>query len=161
MPLLFRPLLYLCQWFKDMIYGRSPSFRIIHQSTGLRRRPPVVNHSESLSLISINRSSVALVPASLTSSLSLSVSLSLSPHLPPPAGAQPPVTWGYVFHLAASPSPLFFHKLTTFRRALEEGAMPFRSSEKTPPPTSLLVKTPQRPGISKGPRGGCDHYVDW
>ncbi|KAL1250425.1 hypothetical protein QQF64_021430 [Cirrhinus molitorella] len=145
-----------------MIYGRSPSFRIIHQSTGLRRRPPVVNHSESLSLISINRSSVALVPASLTSSLSLSlsISLALSPRLPPPAGAQPSVTRGFAFHIAAFPSPLFFHKLTTFRRAAEEGAMPFRSSEQSPPPTSLLVKTPQRPGISKGPRGGCDHYVD-
>ncbi len=81
MPLLFRPLLYLCQWFKDMIYGRSPSFRIIHQSTGLRRHSPVVNHSESLSLISINRFSVALVPASLTSSISLSLSLSISPTL--------------------------------------------------------------------------------
>lgn len=45
-------------WFVS-VFQDHPS------SAGSAAAPPVVNHSESLSLISINRSSVALVSASL------------------------------------------------------------------------------------------------
>lgn len=72
-------------WFVS-VFQDHPS------SAGSAAAPPVVNHSESLSLISINRSSVALVSASLN--------LLFFPPPPPslpsllPLGAQPTATQG-------------------------------------------------------------------
>lgn len=86
-------------------------------SSGSAAAPPVVNHSESLSLISINRSSVALVSASP------------QPPLPPPTpGAQPT---GYQFRSAASSAYLLFNKLTTFSPAMSKRAPQWAP---TPPP---------------------------
>lgn len=138
MPLLFLSLLYLCQWFKDMIYGLSPSFRIIHQAAGSAAAPPVVNHSESLSLISINRSSVALVSASLNL---LFLPSTTTIHPPPPTLSPPPQcrTYsraGYQFHSAGSSAYLLFNKLTTFSHAMNKKA-PHLQSAPTPPPLQL------------------------
>lgn len=92
-------------WFVS-VFQDHPS------SAGSAAAPPVVNHSESLSLISINRSSVALVSASLPP--------------PPPASRLHPLhtpssprcpTYshaGYQFRSAASSAYLLFNKLTTF-----------------------------------------------
>lgn len=71
-------------WFVS-VFQDHPS------SAGSAAAPPVVNHSESLSLISINRSSVALVSASLNL-------LFFPPPFPTPfsspLGAQPTATQG-------------------------------------------------------------------
>ncbi len=71
-------------WFVS-VFQDHPS------SAGSAAAPPVVNHSESLSLISINRSSVALVSASLN--LLFFLPLLLHPSLLP-LGAQPTATQG-------------------------------------------------------------------
>lgn len=95
-------------WFVS-VFHHHPS------SSGSAAAPPVVNHSESLSLISIKRSSVALVSASLP------------PHPPSTtAGAQPT---GYQFRSAAPSAYLLFDELTTFPRAM--------SRAPTPPPPLL------------------------
>lgn len=97
-------------WFVS-VFQDHPS------SAGSAAAPPVVNHSESLSLISINRSSVALVSASLQPPF-----LSPSPPAPPPTtpGAQPT---GYQFHSAASSAYLLFNKLTIFSHAMSKTAL--------------------------------------
>lgn len=93
--------------------------------------PPVVNHSESLSLISISRSSVALVSAFL----GVLPPYSTPPLLPPLALLSPPsrcTTYshaGYQFRSAASSAYLFFNKLTTFSHAMNK-----RAPQPTPPP---------------------------
>lgn len=92
-------------WFVSVFHDH-PS------SSGSAAAPPVVNHSESLSLISINRSSVALVSASPQPP-------SLPPPPPPTPGAQPT---GYQFRSAASSAYLLFNKLTTFSRAMSKRA---------------------------------------
>lgn len=102
-------------WFVS-VFQDHPS------SAGSAAAPPVVNHSESLSLISINRSSVALVSASLN--------LLFSPpaHPPPPPLSPPPrcTTYshaGYQFRSAASSAYLLFNKLTTFSHAMNKKAL--------------------------------------
>lgn len=94
-------------WFVS-VFHHHPS------SSGSAAAPPVVNHSESLSLISINRSSVALVSA--------------SPPPPPTAGAQPT---GYQFRSVAPSAYLLLNELTTFSRATSKAAP-------APPPPLLL-----------------------
>lgn len=106
-------------WFVSVFHDH-PS------SSGSAAAPPVVNHSESLSLISINRSSVALVSASPQTSSSPSLPPSRPP--PPTPGAQPT---GYQFRSAASSAYLLFNKLTTFSHAMSKRAP---QSAPTPPP---------------------------
>lgn len=100
-------------WFVS-VFQDHPS------SAGSAAAPPVVNHSESLSLISINRSSVALVSASLSLLLS-------PPHPPLPRVSPPPQCTaynhtGYQFRSVASSAYLLFNKLTTFSHALNKKA---------------------------------------
>lgn len=92
-------------WFVS-VFQDHPS------SAGSAAAPPVVNHSESLSLISINRSSVALVSASLN----LFFFLPLLPHPPPRCTTYSHA--GYQFRSAASSAYLLFNKLTTFSHAM-------------------------------------------
>lgn len=99
-------------WFVS-VFQDHPS------SAGSAAAPPVVNHSESLSLISINRSSVALVSASLNL-------LFFSPHFPPFFPPPRCTTYshaGYQFRSAASSAYLLFNKLTTFSHAMNKKAL--------------------------------------
>lgn len=115
-------------WFVS-VFQDHPS------SAGSAAAPPVVNHSESLSLISINRSSVALVSASLNL-LFLPPSRLLLLLLP--LGAQPTATQGYQFRSAASSAYLLFNKLTTFSPAMnKKGSALVLQSAPTPPPLQL------------------------
>lgn len=127
-------------WFVS-VFQDHPS------GAGSAAAPPVVNHSESLSLISINRSSVALVSAFLN----LPPFFFFSPDHPPlpllpapplyrppppslsllPLGAQPAATQGYQFRSAGSSAYLLFDKLTTFSRAMNKKDA---QSAPTPPP---------------------------
>lgn len=113
-------------WFVS-VFQDHPS------SAGSAAAPPVVNHSESLSLISINRSSVALSPPPSTSLFfffffSLSFFLPPSSPLPPPPPHPPTprcTTYshtGYQFRSAASSAYLLFNKLTTFSHAMNKKA---------------------------------------
>lgn len=113
-------------WFVS-VFQDHPS------SAGSAAAPPVVNHSESLSLISINRSSVALVSASLN----LPFFFFFSPPPPhhhhptnpplPPLSPPPRCTTyshaGYQFRSAASSAYLLFNKLTTFSHAMNKKAL--------------------------------------
>ena len=108
-------------WFVS-VFQDHPS------SAGSAAAPPVVNHSESLSLISINRSSVALVPASPQPPVFFLFFHSSPLLLPPPPPPPPPprhITYshaGYQFRSAASSAYLLFNKLTTFSHALSKRA---------------------------------------
>ena len=115
-------------WFVS-VFQDHPS------SAGSAAAPPVVNHSESLSLISINRSSVALVSASLNL-------LFFSPPLFHPLSPPPRCTTyshaGYQFRSAASSAYLLFNKLTTFSHAMnKKGSALVLQSAPTPPPLQL------------------------
>lgn len=101
-------------WFVS-VFQDHPS------SAGSAAAPPVVNHSESLSLISINRSSVALVPASPQPPVFFLF-------FPLPFFSPPPrhITCshaGYPFRSAASSAYLLFNKLTTFSHAMSKRAL--------------------------------------
>lgn len=121
-------------WFVS-VFQDHPS------SAGSAAAPPVVNHSESLSLISINRSSVALVSASLNLPF-------FSPPLPlpsfPPFFPPPRCTTyshaGYQFRSAASSAYLLFNKLTTFSHAMNKKA-PHSSLQPAPTPPPLHLNT--------------------
>lgn len=108
-------------WFVS-VFQDHPS------SAGSAAAPPVVNHSESLSLISINRSSVALVSASLNLLFFL-YPFSHSFLLPPRCTTYSHA--GYQFRAAASSAYLLFNKLTTFSHAMNKKAL---QSPPTPPP---------------------------
>lgn len=113
-------------WFVS-VFQDHPS------SAGSAAAPPVVNHSESLSLISINRSSVALVSASLN--LPFFFFLFSTPPPPPPPhqpSSPTPLSSPSVHNLqprrvsvpfAASSAYLLFNKLTTFSHAMNKKAL--------------------------------------
>ena len=111
-------------WFVS-VFQDHPS------SAGSAAAPPVVNHSESLSLISINRSSVALVSASLNLPFfffSPPPPTTTTPNPPPPPPPPPPPGptsrhAGDPFPSAASSAYLLFNKLTTFSHAMNKKAL--------------------------------------
>lgn len=123
-------------WFVS-VFQDHPS------SAGSAAAPPVVNHSESLSLISINRSSVA--PVSSSSSY------------PSPPRCTTYSHAGFQFRSAASSAYLLFNKLTTFSRAANKTGPRAHSSSITAERLANVTPLTRRPNedVARRKYFGC------